>query len=264
MTGEPRSTAVGPERDYRALVERLRAHVAAAVPARAVVLVVSRGDDALLRLPGCEAAHFPQSPTGLYAGFHPTDGAEAATHLADLRSRGAEYLVIPATAAWWLDHYPELVDELATGGGRVVDDPETCFVYALTEKPPEPAAVPTREEADARRTAPQAAALIRALLPDAAGVVLVGSSAEAVEVDDRPCWRAPAPGPQVTAGDVLERVEAACAAGARYVVLLHADAPAIELDGRLRRRIGAALRPVFRQRLVEAFEVARGDALAGA
>jgi len=248
------SAAPDREREYRALVERTRAHVVASVPAGARVLVVSRGDENLLRLPGRDGAHFPQSKTGLYSGFHPADGAEAAGHLADLRARGAEYLVIPATATWWLDHYPELRDNLEGNGRRVVDDSETCLIYALADTPAE-APAPSLDELDVQRTAPQAAAVIDALLPDGAGVVLVGSAAALVDVGGRPCWRLEAPGAERPVAEVLARAHAARSAGARYVVLLNPDTPSRQIDGRLRRRLEQSLRPVFAQRLVEAFEI---------
>ncbi|HZD05715.1 MAG TPA: glycosyltransferase, partial [Longimicrobiales bacterium] len=47
--------------------------VDAYVPEGASVLVVSKGDPALLDLPDRTAPHFPQSENGGYAGFHPRD-----------------------------------------------------------------------------------------------------------------------------------------------------------------------------------------------
>jgi len=243
------------EHAYRALVERMRALVVAHVPAGARVLVVSRGDGSLLRLRGREGAHFPQSPTGLYAGHHPADGVEAVADLERLCADGAEHLAIPATALWWLDHYPELRVRLEEHGERLAEEPDTGVVYALR---PAGAGQPraSRDELEAARTAPQVGALLRALLPDDADpVVLVGRTAAAVDVGSRRCWRLPAPGPDVTVLEVLARAEAACRDGARYVVLVNDDDPARRLDGRLRRRLEESLRPVFALRLAEAFEV---------
>ena len=59
------------------------------------MLVITRGDDALLQLDRREGGHFPQSPTGLYAGHYPADGAAAVAHLEELRAAGAQYLTIP-------------------------------------------------------------------------------------------------------------------------------------------------------------------------
>jgi GT2 family glycosyltransferase len=90
---------------YRRLVGRLRRIVRETVPAGATVMVVSRGDDELVDLGDRAAWHFPQAEHGGYRGAHPRDSAEAIAHLESLRARGGEYLVLPSTAFWWLDHY---------------------------------------------------------------------------------------------------------------------------------------------------------------
>jgi glycosyltransferase involved in cell wall biosynthesis len=119
------------ERRYREQVERVRAQVRAAVPEDARVLVVTRGDEALLRLGRRGGGHFPQSPTGLYAGYYPADGAAVVAHLRQLRGAGAEYLAIPAEAGWWLDYYPELRELLEREGELLPGDPDVARVYSL-------------------------------------------------------------------------------------------------------------------------------------
>src|SRR5438034_539208 len=69
------------------------------------IIVVSKGDDELLKLGGCCAWHFPQCEDGVYAGFYPVDSAAAIAHLEELRAKGAGFLLFPATSLWWLDHY---------------------------------------------------------------------------------------------------------------------------------------------------------------
>jgi len=243
--------------DYHALVERVRARVRESVPVGARVLVISRGDAALLRLEGREAGHFPQSKTGLYAGYHPADGADAAAHLTELRARGAEYLVIPATGLWWLDHYDELRLQLERDCRLVADYPATGRIYALAaEANREPR---TDEQLAAAGAAPQVAALIEALLPDSSGVVLVGAAAAAVDVGERPHWvLGPADACSDSEGPIAEVVERAVAArsqGARYVVLIDPDRPCDRLDGGLRRELARFARPLCRQRLVQVFEL---------
>jgi GT2 family glycosyltransferase len=93
---------------YRRLVERIRDAVHEEVPAGSRVLVVSRGDRDLANLDGLDAGHFPQDPEGRYLGHHPRDSEDAIAQLEGLREDGAEYLVMPATSLWWLDHYEEL------------------------------------------------------------------------------------------------------------------------------------------------------------
>jgi GT2 family glycosyltransferase len=119
---------------YLGLLERVRRQVEAAIPRDATVLVVSRGDEELLRLDGRKAWHFPRSEDGGYAGHHPADNDEAIARLEQQRSEGAEYIVFPATAAWWLDHYAGFRGYLDGHYERKLSDPETCFVYDLRER----------------------------------------------------------------------------------------------------------------------------------
>lgn len=117
--------------EYASLVARIQGVVTASVPAGASVLVVSKGDPALLDLPGVTALHFPQDGSGEYAGHHPLDGAAATAELEERRRAGAEYLVIPATSRWWLEFYEELAQHLAGHCDLVADEPGVCLVYDL-------------------------------------------------------------------------------------------------------------------------------------
>jgi hypothetical protein len=75
--------------------------------------VVSNGDDELLKLgQNRHGWHFPQMQDGTYAGYHPGDSSEAIAHLSDLFKRGAQYVLLPQTAYWWLDFYPDLLRHL--------------------------------------------------------------------------------------------------------------------------------------------------------
>jgi glycosyltransferase involved in cell wall biosynthesis len=140
------------EQRYREAVERVRAQVRATVPEGSRVLVVSRGDESLLRLGRRQGGHFPQSPTGLYAGHYPADGVAAVAHLDELRADGARYLAIPAEASWWLEHYPELAQLLEREGELLAGDPEVALVYALAPK--QGAAPPPRRRRRPARRAP--------------------------------------------------------------------------------------------------------------
>jgi hypothetical protein len=119
------------EAEYADLVGRIHSIVAGRVPPGSSVLVISKGDAALVSMPGFSAAHFPQDGAGEYAGHHPLDSAAATTSLEELRRRGAEYLVIPATALWWLDHYAGFATHLATHAELVVDEAHTCLIFGL-------------------------------------------------------------------------------------------------------------------------------------
>ncbi|HWO84207.1 MAG TPA: hypothetical protein VNM38_10530, partial [Solirubrobacterales bacterium] len=105
--------------EYAELVSRVQASVAEHVPPGSSVLVVSKGDGSLVELPGVTAAHFPQDSNGGYAGHHPHDSAAATAQLEELRRRGAEYLVLPASSRWWLDFYGEFAAHLASHGELV-------------------------------------------------------------------------------------------------------------------------------------------------
>jgi GT2 family glycosyltransferase len=117
---------------YRDLVERIRAVVNEELPPDATVLVVSNGDDELVQLGAQRRGwHFPQMPDGAYAGYHPGDSAEAIAHFEVLRENGAEYIVFPETALWWLDFYGDFIDMLRRGYHETVWRAGTCVIFGL-------------------------------------------------------------------------------------------------------------------------------------
>jgi hypothetical protein len=115
---------------YRKLLGPLRDVVAAHVPPEATVLIASRGDDELLNIEGRRVWHFPQNENGEWTGYHPADSAAAIAHLEELRARGAQYVVFPQTALWWLDHYREFGEHLRSRYRSVGDD-EVCAIFVL-------------------------------------------------------------------------------------------------------------------------------------
>jgi SAM-dependent methyltransferase len=115
---------------YRRLVGRVRDLVRQAVPPRAKVLVVSRGDDELVTFDKRTGWHFPRTATGVYAGHHPADSGEAIARLEAARKAGARFLVIPQPSSWWLDHYREFAQHLEQRCRCVIRD-EAGVVYAL-------------------------------------------------------------------------------------------------------------------------------------
>jgi GT2 family glycosyltransferase len=136
--GEAVAASTAEAAGYRGVVLRLRQLVQRRLPADTTVIVVSKGDEELLKLYGRRAWHFPQEPDGGYAGYHPRSGAAAIIHLEALRALGGAYFVIPETALWWLDHYPDLRRHLAEGYRRLAHEPGTAVIYALHERPAEP------------------------------------------------------------------------------------------------------------------------------
>jgi GT2 family glycosyltransferase len=116
---------------YRDLVERIREAAERELPPDATVAVVSNGDDALLDLGANRRGwHFPQMADGTYAGYHPGDSAEALAHLRELRSRGADYVLFPETASWWLDYYRDFVERLRADSQSSIQEPGTCVIFA--------------------------------------------------------------------------------------------------------------------------------------
>ena len=110
--------------------QRIQDAVRRAVPPKATVIVVSKGDAALLELDGRPAWHFPRAESGDYAGYYPADAAEAITQLENLRAAGGDFLVFPHTAFWWLESYPELRHHLVAHYRRVHSD-QWCLIYGL-------------------------------------------------------------------------------------------------------------------------------------
>jgi glycosyltransferase involved in cell wall biosynthesis len=120
---------------YPHLIRRIREVVKAAVPATARVMVVSKGDNELLRLDGRAAWHFPRAENGEYAGFYPSDSAAAIAHLETLRAQGGDYLLFPSTAFWWLEHYREFKEHLERRYPEIGGQRSVCLIYALCEQP---------------------------------------------------------------------------------------------------------------------------------
>jgi 2-polyprenyl-3-methyl-5-hydroxy-6-metoxy-1,4-benzoquinol methylase len=116
---------------YRHLIARIRRTVRTSIPSVATIIVVSKGDDELLKLDGHRAWHFPQMEDGVYAGDHPVDSAAAIAHLEALRARGGDFLLFPATAFWWLEHYQEFRRHLEDNYRIVARKEDVCVIFAL-------------------------------------------------------------------------------------------------------------------------------------
>jgi GT2 family glycosyltransferase len=115
---------------YQDMLEGIRHAVREALPPRQIVLVVSKGDDDLVKLPGQIAWHFPRNELGVYMGHHPADSSEAIALVESEQRKGARYIVFPKSAFWWLEHYADLIGHLEAKGKRIVSD-DHCVIYAL-------------------------------------------------------------------------------------------------------------------------------------
>jgi GT2 family glycosyltransferase len=125
----PHERRITPE--YSRLRERIRKTAVAQLPANATVVVISKGDNELLKLNGHRAAHFPQDEKGNYANSYPAQASDAIAHLESLRANGVEFLVIPKPAFWWLSYYSGFRDHLERNCRLAVEDEETCLIYEL-------------------------------------------------------------------------------------------------------------------------------------
>jgi GT2 family glycosyltransferase len=164
VNGSPRATAdaaLPPEhvRQYARLRRKVRRAVCEAVPPGAGVAVVSKGDDELLQLDGRSACHFPPAPDGTYAGYNPADSDEAIALLGAVRAGGARFLVVPAPALWWLDHYDGFKRHLEEHCPTVPVRDDSCRVYDLSLAAGTVVTSPVAATAPARR-APRCSVVI--------------------------------------------------------------------------------------------------------
>jgi hypothetical protein len=136
LTGSPMTfpsnsrAAPRQELPYEELVKRIREVVRTQLPPDATVLVVSKGDGDLLKFEGRTGWHFPRDKDGAYDG-NPADSKDAITRLEALRVKGAQYLLFPEPAFWWLDHYQEFKRHLDGRYTRVYGD-DYCVIYRLS------------------------------------------------------------------------------------------------------------------------------------
>ncbi|HEX6963944.1 MAG TPA: hypothetical protein VF175_18900 [Lacipirellula sp.] len=122
------------EQAYRQLQQRVTDFIYIAVPRGSTVLIVSKGDDNLLEVPGRRCWHFPRAINGLYAGCYPADSREAIEHLQALQGEGAEYLTIPSPSYWWLEFYRGLTWHLEKRHRLVAFQEDACVVFKLQSR----------------------------------------------------------------------------------------------------------------------------------
>jgi len=119
---------------YEGLVSRVKALSGEVLPTDASVLVISGGDDDLLKLPVRRACHFPQDENGVYAG-KPAQSDDAIAHLEDLCRRGFDFMLVPRTSWWWFDHYTDFRDHLTRHYRAHLYVEACCVIYSLHEAP---------------------------------------------------------------------------------------------------------------------------------
>jgi hypothetical protein len=130
-TSQDRPAVDDEDAAYRELRRRVRAAAEKAVPEGATVLVVSDGDDDLLKFDGRQGQHFPQDKGGAHDG-NPADSQDAVARLEALRAKGAQYLLLPEPSFWWLDYYKGFKQHLDDRYARVHAD-DCCVIYRLSD-----------------------------------------------------------------------------------------------------------------------------------
>src|SRR5262245_26656682 len=100
---QPHRRRVTPE--YETLRRNIQQVVSQRLPSDSTVLVISKGDEELLKLAGRRGWHFPRDAQGMYPNIYPADSTEAIEQLERSRDKGAAFLLIPRPALWWLDYY---------------------------------------------------------------------------------------------------------------------------------------------------------------
>ncbi|HEV2857214.1 MAG TPA: hypothetical protein VGW80_02290 [Solirubrobacterales bacterium] len=216
-----------------------------ATPAEAVVAVVSKGDPRLVEFAERSGRHFPTDAEGRYAGYYPRTSEEAIAQLEAARAGGAEFLCLPKTAFWWLEHYAALATWLGIHCRVVADDRETCVVYDLLASPLDAAAA-----GDAASPNRQLRALLDAVLPEEALLFAIGLDGEGLDSPGRTV----APLGRGNLRGLERRLEAASTSAAFVLVSKREHDPPLDPD--LERLLGSAARPVAsRAGLCELYEV---------
>jgi len=232
---------IGPE-EYEELCRRVGALLADATPAGATIAVVSKGDPRLVEVEGREGRHFPSDREGKYAGYYPRTSEEAISQIEAARREGIEYLCIPATALWWLEHYQGLAAWLGAHCRVAAENTETGVVYDLGQVPGEGVG---EERFGA---AAQASGLLDSLLPPGAAVYAVGFGAEDLAGPERTVAAIEA------AGLIGLRRRLEADPGPTFLLVAHSGVPASADD--LERALAGWTRKVAqRSNLCEIFEV---------
>lgn len=170
-TLEKETSKPAPFVGYSRLLVEVHVAVRTTVPRGRTVLVVSRGDEQFVRLEGRRGWHFPRHEDGRWAGFHPAGSQEAVEHLESLRLQGAQYLVFPQTAFWWLDYYGGLADHLEARY-KLIATSESCRIYDIRA-----GRTPGTMQAEPAGIAPRIGEIVQRLLPpDAETEILTGDA----------------------------------------------------------------------------------------
>lgn len=118
------------DHDWQQALHAIAAVVREVVPEEVPIAVIDKWDPTLLHLSQRSGRHFPD--LHLLPDGYPADDATAVAHLEQLRRLGMRYLVIPAAAFWWLEHYKGFAAHLNATCARVWHD-DRCILFSLEE-----------------------------------------------------------------------------------------------------------------------------------
>lgn len=133
LKGDAASSGHFLRESQRLLTRRFQRRVPDLVPAGSRLVAITKGDEELLRLGHCTAEHFSQTLDGKPAHYWPACSLSAIAQLEAARARGAQYLVVPHSFAWWFDHYRGFHKHLATRYRLHHADDHTCRIYDVRD-----------------------------------------------------------------------------------------------------------------------------------
>jgi len=119
--------AAASDRAYEASLVRAAEAVRGVVPRAGRIAAIDKWDPTLLALAGRRGRHFPDRRR---MPEYPVDSDAAIAHLEAVRDEGVDHLVIPASSAWWLEHYAGLREHLERRYSCLLSDPD-CTVWSL-------------------------------------------------------------------------------------------------------------------------------------
>jgi hypothetical protein len=254
VQGPPRVKKTMDRQEYRKMIERLREVVASTVPANAIVAVVSKGDPELLQLEGRQGWHFPQQYDGTYAGFHPKDSRAALEGLYRVQAKGATFLLLPATALWWLDYYKEFAAHLGREGRVLARDDETGVIFALPAKPVPELGIGSTESPQCSPFLSQLRGVINGILPPDSKVVVLNNGDRAL-LELGKCAALEFPHPANGSGTLdsaraIAQLEELKKTGVHFFVVPKTASPWLDDFQEFGRYLEKTYRPIVRQRHV--------------
>jgi len=198
--------------------EGVRRAIRDGVPAAAVAVVITKGDDRLLDVAGRVCRHFPSQADGRWIGFHPRDDQEALKFLRQAQEDGATHFVVPAFSLWWMQHYSALRAHLERRGTLVLAS-QHALVYGL----PESTIGAVAQGAARDLASQQLEALVDAVLPTRCTVLVAAQDSLTSRFGDRRIISFPGGTPSTyecsTSADMFASLQRARRAGARYLVV---------------------------------------------